>query len=172
MLGLVLFSLIAVGFPEPGLAQINCTGLEDGSYGAGCVSYTKCEDERGTIVNCQVPGFAYDWRTGACEPWSTVPPPCGSIDNNCTGLADGRYAIKPDCVFYYTCNNQIFFGTNPCNNVDIGQTDLRFDEDQQVCNWVWAIPPPCGTAPPRAKRPQPKEQQVPQLANMKRFRNQ
>jgi len=169
MLSFVLFGFIALGFlAAPGSAQVDCTGLPDGSYGYGCLSYTKCENGRGTIINCPIPGFAYDWRTGECEPAVTVPPPCGSIDNNCTGHADGRYAILPECTYYYTCNNQIFFGANPCNNQN--QNDLRYDEDEDVCNWVWAVRPPCGTAPPRS-RPQPKEQHEPQLANMRRFRN-
>jgi len=169
MFHVVLFGFIAVGFlAAPGSAQVDCTGLPDGAYGSGCLSYTRCEGGRGTVVNCQVPGYAYDWRTESCEPWSTVPPPCGSIDNNCTGFEDGRYAIKPDCLYYYTCNGGIFFGSNPCNAPN--QSDLRFDEDEDSCNWFWAVPPPCGTAPPRSQ-PQPKKKQQPQLANMRRFRN-
>jgi len=168
MLNVVLFSVIAAGFLAVSSdAQISCVGMPDGVYGTGCLSYTLCQGGSGTIVNCPIPGFAFDWGTEQCEPWSTVPPPCGSIDNNCTHHADGRYAIMPDCTYYYTCNNQIFFGSNPCNSPN--QNDLRFDEEEQVCNWVWAIPPPCGTAPPRAK-PKSRAQQVPQLANARRFR--
>jgi len=130
----------------PSLAQIDCSNLEDGSYGHGCVSYTRCEGGRGTIVNCQA-GQAFDWRSGVCEPWSIVPPPCGEVDNDCTGREDGKYAIMPTCMYFYTCYLGVFAGTNPCNNPP-DQGELRFDETLQTCNYHFAFEPPCGTAEP------------------------
>jgi len=133
-------------FAVPILAQDRCQGLEDGSYGHGCQSYTNCTNGVGRVVDCAT-GFAFDYRTGRCEPWASVPPPCGSIDNNCNGLADGLYPIYPDCMYYYTCSRQAFFGTKPCNPVP-DEGDLRFDFDDQSCNWYWAVLPPCGTYVP------------------------
>jgi len=143
------FTVIAlvtlVAGPTLNYAQIDCTNSPDGSYGTGCQSYTKCEGGRGSIVNCNLPNLAYDWRTGQCEPVVTVPPPCGSIDNNCTGYPDRRYPILSfNCTYFYTCINGVFFGANPCNNPENG-TLLRFDIDQQVCNWFYDVHPPCGT---------------------------
>jgi hypothetical protein len=147
------FAILAV----PVLAQDRCAGLPNGSIiGTGCQSYTNCTNGVGRVVDCPV-GFAFDSRTERCEPWASVPPPCGSIDNDCTGLDDGLYPIFgleniPDCMYYYTCSRQAFFGTKPCNpGLDTG--DLRFDLEDQSCNWFWAVLPPCGTYVPTEAPP-------------------
>lgn len=126
------------------LAQINCAGMDDGSYGYGCRSFTKCEGGVGTVVNCDT-GYAFDYRTGDCEPWSTVPGQCGAIDNDCSDHADGLYASQiSNCTYFYTCLGGAFLGSNPCNNPpDSG--NLVFDEILQVCNFYWDVIPPCGT---------------------------
>jgi len=145
MFAYIVIVLVSLAFGQT-TAQIDCSSVPDGSYGHGCQSYTRCEGGRGVIVDCPLPGSAYDFRTGQCEPAITVPPPCGSVDNNCTGYPDGRYAILPSCTYFYTCVRNTFFGANPCNNPP-EQGDLRFDEELEACNWHWAMPPPCGSMP-------------------------
>jgi hypothetical protein len=131
--------------------QIDCTGLPDGAYGHGCRSYTDCTGGVATIVDCGI-GEAFNWNTAKCEPYATVPPPCGDTGNDCTGLADGRYAIRAwNCTYFYTCQGGIFFGTNPCNNPpDSGV--LVFDEASQQCNWPYNVAPPCGTLSVKRQR--------------------
>ena len=138
-LGLLFMMMTGVS-----LQNFDCTGLPDGAYGYGCRSYTRCIDGEGTVIEC-VPEYAFNPETGKCEPWDRVPPPCGSSANNCTGYPDGRYPVLPDCTYYYTCSGGIFFGANPCNDPP-ESGDLVFDYNLQICNWIWSVPPPCGTA--------------------------
>jgi hypothetical protein len=148
-------------------AQIDCSTLPDGSYGYGCRSYTKCEGGRGTVVDCPL-GEAYNYLSGNCEPYVLVPPPCGALGNDCNGKPDGRYPILAwNCTYYYTCQDNLFFGSNPCNNPpDTG--DLVFDEAMQLCNWRWDVPPPCGTFEGKAK---PTNDDKAKLSNKKVKRN-
>lgn len=142
-LGLIFMMMTGVS------AQVDCSTMPDGAYGFGCRSYTRCIGGEGTVIEC-APEYAFNPDTGMCQPWDLVPPPCGSTENNCTGYPDGRYPVLPDCTYYYTCTNQLFFGANPCNNPpETG--DLVFDYALQLCNWYWSVPPPCGTA--SGKRP-------------------
>jgi len=139
---LILAAFCAV-FIVPSLAQITCEGQPDGAYGHGCQSYTSCKNGTAEVIYCPLPGFAFDHRTGGCEPASIVPPPCGSIGIDCKDLEDARYAVMPDCMYYYTCNAGIFFGSNPCNDPP-DQGALVFDYDMQLCNWKRDVLPPCG----------------------------
>jgi len=145
----ILVVVILATVAGPSLAQFSCIGRPDGAYEAGCNSYTRCEGEIATIIDCQV-GFAYDWRSQQCEPWITVPPPCGAIGNDCTGYEDGRYPVMPNCTYFYTCNLGQFFGAGPCNPP--GPETLVFDVTEQACNWRFLTPPPCGTFIPDAKK--------------------
>ena len=131
-------------------AQVDCTDREDGAYDNGCSSYTNCTGGVGEVVICP-PEWAFDHATKQCEPWETCGSPCGSSANNCTGHPDNLYAVQPECKYFYTCQNELFIGAFPCNNPpDIG--DLVFDYDMQVCNWDWAVLPPCGSmVPPQLK---------------------
>jgi len=138
-----LLALVAI-VADSSLAQIDCTGLPDGAHGWGCRSFTQCTDGKGTVVDCQFPGWAFDHRTGKCEPWDTVLPPCGQTLNNCTDLDDGLYPVLPDCTYFYTCHNGEFLGASPCNSHPT-EGELRFDPSLQICNWHYNIPPPCGT---------------------------
>jgi len=141
-----IVGVISVFLVPTCLAQIDCTDLPDGSYGHGCQSYTNCTGGVEHIVNCDLPTFAYDHRTGKCEYTVTVPPPCGSIDNDCSDKTNGRYPILPECLYYFTCINNVFFGSNPCNADPSGT--LVFDKELDVCNWPFSVPPPCGTRAP------------------------
>jgi hypothetical protein len=128
-------------------AQIDCTGLADGAYGSGCRSYTNCTNGVGTIVDCSI-DTAFSSITHRCEPLSQVPPPCGQLQD-CSLLANGRYPVMPDCYYFFTCQNGVHMGTNPCNNPPEA-TDLVLDVALQLCNWKSAVPPPCGTLFSRA----------------------
>jgi hypothetical protein len=60
-------------------------------------------------------------------------------------------------MYYYTCSRQAFFGTKPCNSVP-DEGDLRFDVEDQSCNWVWAVLEPCGTRLPTEAPPETSEE--------------
>jgi hypothetical protein len=150
MRNLVLVLISVASLAVTSLAQDECHGKPDGSYGYGCRSYTRCVNGTGTIIDCPVPDYAYDYRSQQCELASTVPPPCGDMGTDCSNTADGLYPVLPDCKYFYTCNEGQFLGASPCNNPP-DQGDLRFDEDLKVCNWIWAVKAPCGTMVPRGR---------------------
>jgi hypothetical protein len=135
-------------------AQQDCTGHDDGIYGAGCHSYTECTGGVGITKDCPLPDLAYDEEFGGCDDIEDVPPPCGN-NRNCVRLngqpvADGKYpdpTVGQFCESYFTCTGGVYFGTNPCNAPDAPK-DLVFDRALQVCNWRNQVPPPCGTYSP------------------------
>ncbi|ESO04340.1 hypothetical protein HELRODRAFT_172702 [Helobdella robusta] len=124
--------------------QMDCTGFPDGSYGAGCRSYTACKGGVGTLVTCK-DHEAYDYDTKKCERIEDVKPPCGLKSSECINKPNGRYPLMSEqCRWYFTCQNQKYLGANPCNNPPSG-TALVFDKTLDVCNWATQVPPPCGT---------------------------
>jgi hypothetical protein len=135
-------------------AQQDCTGLEDGIYGAGCHSYTECTNGVGETVECDAPEYVYNELIGRCDLEQNTPPPCGA-NNNCAGLPDGSYADMTngqECEAFFTCRSGENIGTTPCNPPD-SDDDLVFDSKYQICNWRHLVLPPCGTygvsPPPR-----------------------
>ncbi|ESO04339.1 hypothetical protein HELRODRAFT_172701 [Helobdella robusta] len=140
---LVVLAVFALAAKQT-FGQMDCAGKPDGSYGAGCRSYTACKGGVGTLVTCQ-PDQAYDFDTNQCEPIDSVKPPCGLNSSACIGKPDGRYALQSEqCRWYFTCQEQVYLGANPCNNPPSG-TALVFDEVLGVCNWKYDVSPPCGT---------------------------
>merc|ERR1711976_260512 len=119
-------------------AQIDCSDKPDGAYGWGCRAYTVCRDGVGSEVECLYPDV-FNPVTKQCDDISNVGPPCGQL-RNCSEKEDGRYAdLYVDCTAYYTCLNGQYFGHNPC------PPGLVFNEEGQVCDWPYNVPPPCGT---------------------------
>ncbi|ELU18089.1 hypothetical protein CAPTEDRAFT_207233 [Capitella teleta] len=133
---LTLVALATLSFHEA-YAQIDCTDLEDGVYGWGCKGYTRCEGGEGTNVDCTPDVFNEEIMD--CDDPENVGPPCG-LFRDCSELEDGMYAdLHLNCTAFYTCQDGIFFGHNPCNPGTV------FNEELQVCDFPENVPPPCGT---------------------------
>ncbi|KAL4224054.1 hypothetical protein ACF0H5_017511 [Mactra antiquata] len=117
---------------------IICTNLTDGVYEVNCRSYTLCSNGGEEIVNCD-PGMAYNTKTQICESKWKVPPPCGTY-RECSDKADGFYPdLETDCASYFVCSNGVFFGHSLCPG------GLVYNVNQQVCDYKYSAPPPCGT---------------------------
>lgn len=126
-------------------AQADCTGKPDGPYGAGCHSYTLCTDGRGVTIECPLPFFAYNELIGDCDLIVDTPPPCGN-QNDCSQLPDNGYPDMTEgqeCLFFFTCLGGINVGNIPCNAP--GTSGLCFHFTPQVCDYIYNVPPPCGT---------------------------
>ncbi|XP_060563926.1 chondroitin proteoglycan-2-like [Ruditapes philippinarum] len=119
-------------------SAVNCTTLSDGNYELGCKSFAKCVGGVSSIVDCPEHNV-YNNNTGMCDDPKNVAPPCGNLID-CSSTADGQYADKDqNCATWYTCNDKKFLGHNFCPSGTV------FDESLHTCNWIDAVPPPCGT---------------------------
>merc|ERR1712227_94597 len=131
VLSLALFGLIYADDWEHA-----CVGQPDGSVPVyGCVGYTRCEGGEQEYIDCTPNVF--NPKTLTCDDRANVEPPCG-LNADCSKQKDGKYAAD-ECKAYYTCQNGVYLGHNPCPG------GLKFNEKLQICDWEFNLPPPCGT---------------------------
>lgn len=134
----VLALLVLAALYDEVTSQVDCTDLPDGVHGWGCRGYTLCEGGEGTHVDCIFPEV-FNEDIMACDDYLNVAPPCG-VWSDCSGLDDGLYAdLTLNCTAYYTCQDEIFLGHNPCSPGTV------FNEELQVCDFPENVAPPCGT---------------------------
>ncbi|XP_060074366.1 uncharacterized protein LOC132554085 [Ylistrum balloti] len=134
MLSLCILIFLPLGIVE---GVVNCYGKADGNYEITCHDYTRCHNGLGTHITCPSSQF-YNPANERCD--TNIHIPC-SIQRDCSGMADKRYAdLETHCKSYYTCANGYFLGHNFCN------PGLVYDEAMQLCNWPVNVVAPCGGA--------------------------
>ncbi|XP_069136235.1 peritrophin-48-like [Argopecten irradians] len=132
MLLLCFLIFISHGFVD---CDVGCTGMADGNYEITCKSYIECSNGVKTVHNCTGDQM-YNMTSKRCGGSS---PPC-NIDRDCSGLDSKSYPDhETNCQSYYTCSAGTYFGHNFCS------PGLVFHEEEQICNWPYNVPAPCGT---------------------------